>query len=578
MKRRKFLKNTVLAGTSGLFLPHIGFPVTNESGELLYNGIRLPEVWPPQNGDRASYSPMPVPYLASPPEVIPIDIGRQLFVDDFLIEKTDLKREFFKPQKLDINPVFKPETELEQGISGTPAACPKDGGVWWDPRDKVFKMWYEAGWLNTMAYATSSDGIDWERPELGIQPCTNRILPDLTPDSTTVFLDHFTEKPNERYKMFLRSPNTIPGIDGTIINACCMVSADGIHWGEPVKTGICGDRSTMFYNPFRKKWVFSIRSSGEIAKSPIGRARYYREHSDFMQGAKWEIGGLAFWTGADNLDPPDSEIGEKAQLYNLSAVAYESLMIGFHEIHLGPKNEKCMEKGVPKTTELMISFSRDGFHWHRPFREAFIPASRKPGSWDRGYVQPAGGICLVVGDKLWFYYTGFRGDENKLSSDFMCNGMYANGSTGVAVLRRDGFVSMSADPDGGSLTTRLSTFNGKYLFVNAECPSGELKVELLDEGNSVISPYTAANCQPVSADSTIQQISWGNSESLSELRGKKIRFRFYLKNGKLYSFWVSKKKSGASFGYNAAGGPGFSGGVDIEGIEIYRQADSFPRL
>jgi hypothetical protein len=32
------------------------------------------------------YEPMPLPYLTSPPDVIPIDIERQLFIDDFLIE------------------------------------------------------------------------------------------------------------------------------------------------------------------------------------------------------------------------------------------------------------------------------------------------------------------------------------------------------------------------------------------------------------------------------------------------------------------------------------------------------------
>ena len=34
------------------------------------------------------------PYLVSPPAVIPIDVGRQLFVDDFLIEQTTLTRVF----------------------------------------------------------------------------------------------------------------------------------------------------------------------------------------------------------------------------------------------------------------------------------------------------------------------------------------------------------------------------------------------------------------------------------------------------------------------------------------------------
>ena len=94
---------------------------------------------------------MPVPWIQKSPHVIPIDLGRQLFVDDFLIESTTLTRVFHKPVKYHDNPVLKPETGLELGEFGQPLACPKDGGVWWDPVDKIFKMWYEAGWIGTMA-------------------------------------------------------------------------------------------------------------------------------------------------------------------------------------------------------------------------------------------------------------------------------------------------------------------------------------------------------------------------------------------------------------------------------------------
>ncbi|MFA7003668.1 MAG: sialidase family protein, partial [Verrucomicrobiia bacterium] len=53
---------------------------------VLYNGIELPYEWPPRHLDPASTDPMPVRYHL--PKKIPIDVGRQLFVDDFLIEKT----------------------------------------------------------------------------------------------------------------------------------------------------------------------------------------------------------------------------------------------------------------------------------------------------------------------------------------------------------------------------------------------------------------------------------------------------------------------------------------------------------
>ncbi len=62
-----------------------------QAGEVLYNGIELPEQWPPPD-QKLTREPMPrPPYLIAPPEVISIDVGRQLFVDDFLVESTTLE-------------------------------------------------------------------------------------------------------------------------------------------------------------------------------------------------------------------------------------------------------------------------------------------------------------------------------------------------------------------------------------------------------------------------------------------------------------------------------------------------------
>jgi len=60
-------------------------PVSTRPEEVLYNGIVLPSEWPPRITDPKSRSPREVPYLEHPPRVINIDVGRQLFVDDFLI-------------------------------------------------------------------------------------------------------------------------------------------------------------------------------------------------------------------------------------------------------------------------------------------------------------------------------------------------------------------------------------------------------------------------------------------------------------------------------------------------------------
>lgn len=528
-------------------------PWSENKGELLYNGIRLPEDWPPQNIDPHNTEPMPVPYLASPPAVIPVDVGRQLFVDNFLVQQTDLQRQFHLPVKYEANPVLKPETALEVNTNGNALAGPKSGGLWWDAAEQVFKFWYEAGWLNTICYATSRDGLHWDRPNLDILPGSNRVLPlGLKCDSWTVVPDYWTKDPQQKYKLFVRPPGRTGG-------GVSLVSPDGIHWTNQTPTGPTGDRSTMFYNPFRQKWVYSLRSAFR------GRSRHYWEHEDFLAGATWNSGEPVVWAAVDKLDLPDPDIKEPAQLYNLDAVAYESLMLGFYEIHLGPNNDLCAKVGLPKITELNFAYSRDGFHWSRPDRRPAIRAERRD-VWDRGYVQSLGNLCCVRGDQLWFYYIGFQGNTNKLKGSSSGNGMYDRAATGVAFLRRDGFASMDAGTAPGTLTTRPLRFSGTQLFVNAAGGHGELRAEMLGEDGRVIEPFTTANCAPVRADSTIANVAWKGAADLSALRERPVRIRFTLTNGSLYSFWVSRDHSGRSDGYVAGGGPGFTGPTDTVGV------------
>ena len=65
-----------------------------------------------------------------------------------------------------------------------------------------------------------------------------------------------------------------------------------------------------------------------------------------------------------------------------------------------------------------------------------------------------------------------------------------------------------------------------------------------------------------------QIVRWKKGEDLSSLTGKPVKFRFYLTNGQLYSFWVSPDLTGASDGYVAAGGPGFSTAMDTVGSNV----------
>src|SRR5262245_27221371 len=107
ISRRAFLGGTALS----LMMPSIRLEAdasSAQSAETLYNGITLGRPWPPQRR-YADEDPTLPPYLADRPAVVPIDVGRQLFVDDFLIEHTTMSRVFHHATYHAANPILKPE-------------------------------------------------------------------------------------------------------------------------------------------------------------------------------------------------------------------------------------------------------------------------------------------------------------------------------------------------------------------------------------------------------------------------------------------------------------------------------------
>jgi hypothetical protein len=500
-------------------------------GETLYNGIRLPATWPPRAADLSRPLEAP-PYLKNPPDVIPMDVGRQLLVDDFLIAETTLRRSFHAATYHPKSPVLRPDREWEADKDGGLAMSFSDG-VWYDPKDRLFKKWYMAGAARHTCYATSKDGVVWEKPALDVKPGSN-IVQSGARDSSTVWLDHEEKDPARRFKMFRSCPggSTVKGAYGL----ATFFSPDGIHWSDPpLLSGSCGDRSTVFWNPFRKVWVYSIRQGWGQP-----RARRYWEMKDPASGPQWSaLGDAAMWVGADALDPARDDYKVPCQLYNLDGTAYESLIVGLFTIWRGQFADR------QKPNEVCVGFSRDGWHWDRPDRRPFAPVSETYGDWNYSNVQSVGGGCLVMGKELWFYVSGRSGAPKGSSKQGSC-------VTGLATLRRDGFASMDAGAEGGTLTTRPVSFKGRQLFVNLDAPQGELKVDVL-EGEKI-----ALSSPSLHGDAT----TLATGLDVGSLAGKPVRFRFHLKMGKLYAFWVSADGKGASGGYVAAGGPGFDGSMD----------------
>ncbi len=518
-------------------------------GELLYNGIRLGTPWPPNNR-YFSTAPIEPPYLADPPDVIPIDLGRQLFVDDFLIEESSLARTYHRATIHPASPVLRPTTPWEMRDEfadrtqnkPNPTAMVFSDGVVFDPKDRVFKMWYMGGYGTNTCLATSTDGITWDRPSFDVVKGSNIVIREAR-DSSTVWLDHDNSDGRGRYKLAFYN-----GSEGGLV---LHTSEDGVHWH---KRGIArhgGDRSTFFWNPFRQAWVFSLRDDINGRQ----RHRRYYETRDFVS-ASWAKGGPPLWVGADSIDIRRPEYNTPPELYCLDCVAYESLVLGMFTIWHGERPER------EKPNDISLGFSRDGFHWARPSRDAFIGVSEEPGAWNWANVQPAGGCCLVVGDQLHFYVSGRQGEAGT-DRPGVC-------STGLATLRRDGFASLSDDRSTpqpvrvgslpSSVTTRTIRFNGAHFFVNADI-AGEMRIEVLDRGGAVIPGFGAEKCSPITGNGTKIPVTW-SGQSIASLANQPVRLRFRMTRGRLYAFWVSPSATGASSGFVGAGGPAYRNATD----------------
>lgn len=145
-------------------------------------------------------------------EALAIGAEPQLFVDDTIVSaKCGVVRKLHPGKKL-AQPVLLPDRPWEGGrvyIYGT---------VHYDADAQQFRMWYltrigrgsqhRAPGLRELQgdlilYATSSDGLNWEKPELGLHEfdgsrANNILLFDK--HSPTVIVDE-TADPSERYKM-----------------------------------------------------------------------------------------------------------------------------------------------------------------------------------------------------------------------------------------------------------------------------------------------------------------------------------------------------------------------------------------
>jgi len=222
---------------------------------------------------------------------VDVSVGRQLFVDDLLVESVDgVSRYWNHPTKID-NPFVCPESgaapKVVDGSSGAKdgeavnLTCATDGGLWWDPTRRKFRLWYQADWLGDICYAESSDGEKWECPDLGIVPGTNRIFEHDIIDSWSVTPNYAAKNPYADWKLHVSYPYTSKEWPPTMDDRL-WESKDGIRFsplglaGRSVRTLVRLNSSIVYHIPIRQdpmvtpNFVFMLAIAAVAAPGVMG--------------------------------------------------------------------------------------------------------------------------------------------------------------------------------------------------------------------------------------------------------------------------------------------------------------------
>jgi hypothetical protein len=448
-----------------------------------------------------------------------IDSSHQLFVDEYLIAvRKNLHRTVHQGRKYAGNPIMRDHQSWE----GTGPVFPI---VHRDEKTGRFRMWYagvtdmslSSGLKLTFPalYAESDDGVHWRRPSLGLYGANNILIPN--GNLFGLHIDNAEPDPKRRYKGVVWHVPPNARREGYYL----YVSPDGIHWTRETQNPIAislrggytipqhgiGDTSIFRWDPLLNKYVGDVKF---VLPGTI-RCRALMESDDLVH---WTRPRMTIF--ADGKDDPDS------QIYGNISFCYESMWLGFLRVMHTQRSEG------KKQTAVELTASRDGRNWYRVAdREEIIPLGAEQ-DWDTDYHDPAEPVA--VGNELWVYYrSGKIRDKADRRYDL-----------GLVKFRRDGFVSLDAASEPGTVLTRPMSFSGRRLFVNAEIgKEGYIKAAVLSYEREELSGYGFGEALGVVQGGVRQPIKWRGAEVMPVVaKGAHLRLAFELKNAQLYSFWI----------------------------------------
>jgi hypothetical protein len=476
----------------------------------------------------------------------------QLFVDDAIASsKVGIVRTLHPGHKLE-SPVLVPDRPWEGDrvyIYGT---------VLYDRDAQLFRMWYLTRlgegaqrlapglrWPYDMVlYATSHDGIHWEKPNLGLHEFDgsrdNNIL-ILNKHSPTLVIDEEEPDPEHRYRM--AAWDWSEGMNGYWI----AHSADGLAWHEyPVNPILVTadevlETITVAREPRSGKYLAFHRRWGKDAHGK--RLIAVATSQDFQMWSDPQV--IIRPDDEDDVWTQDPE--QRTELYGMAGFCYGAQFLGFLPVFRVVRHVRRREPGSDKSVaqvapwdgpiEAQLVHSRDGCTWHRFVDRSPIIPRGEPGSFDAGCILCSADRPVVYDDEVWHYYTGVNTTHGGRMPPKRI-------SIGRASWRLDGFVSLDAGPLGGVIETVPLQVSRARLEVNANAAAnavavtagGSLEVEVLSAAGEPLPGYGRGDCMACYADEVRHAVRWQGTDRLPT--GQPIRLRFYLQDAALYSFSI----------------------------------------
>lgn len=412
--------------------------------------------------------------------------------------------------------------------------------VIYDNEDNVYKCWYtpylvapcatetpsnlrpyrsydERGEELGICYATSKDGIAWQKPELGVIDFNGSKKNNIVmrrdeagdPGEAGVIKDLRETDPLRRYKMFFyRYGASVMESPGTMALA---FSPDGIHWSKPQ---LCPEINA--HGDTHNNLLWSLGTQG----NEVGFGRWVgitrlRDPQGIRLVGRTESRDLSTWTPA--LEIMRALPSERwRQTYAMLVFRHANVYLGLVML--------MNEDGDNDTVDCELAWSPDTIRWERLCPGTpFIP---------RGDLGGYDGLCIFAGaypihrpGEIRIYYGGSNGKHSGFRDGFFC----------LAHLRPDGYAALGSQSGStGIVETHPIQCTGTQLRITSDAKEGRVRVAIIDANG-----FQVDDCKPITTDCSDEVVRWGGQKDLTQFLGKCFRLRFEAIGAKLYSLTFS---------------------------------------